>query len=348
MTRVVAANEFSKKIQADIEMKPGVLLTGRILDKESGQGVESRVSWLPSPSNQDNNRPRFARESVRTARTDSDGRYRIVVPAGQILLTASAVGAPGSRQNGLDLSFANPFLAADLDAEDSKALGPASRGVGCNAWKSMIIEEKGAAPSCDLQFVRGKSLTVNVVDPAGRPKSGVLVGGINALPMPSAKDVNTQDGVMQMRVITVEVPTFEVHGLAPNKPRQLILIYPELDLAAAITLTGEEKSPLTVQLKRTGSVTGHVLDTSGKAIQDGRIAPVYSDSLGAEMHAAVRLRCAIPTVDTHNGNFHIEGLVPGMQFRLGVYTQSPLSNQDAQRLFDPPKAGETVDLGRIR
>jgi hypothetical protein len=175
--------------------------------------------------------------------------------------------------------------------------------------------------------------------------------------MRDTKYLNPSDGanlferriIDDTRVATVESPSFEVHGLDPNKPRKLILIYPELNLGAAITLTGDEKAPLTVQLKCAGSVTGKVLDISGKPIQEGRIIPVYSDPLSSEMMSEVWRRGLTPWVDGTNGNFHIEAVVPGMPFSLFVYnTQSTLAKEDAPRLFQPPKAGETVDLGRVR
>src|SRR5262249_25842062 len=136
----------------------------------------------------------------------------------------------------------NRYKQAEFDAEDRKRLQRTSSlqdsqsftGVAgartslqfFSACKVVDVPKGNEAVSCDLVADPGKPLTVTVEDPDGNPLAGAIASGVAITPLGAISLTNA---------------ACPVYALDPDKPRQLVLLHQERELAAVITLHGEEK-----------------------------------------------------------------------------------------------------------
>src|SRR5205823_2692459 len=84
-----------------------------------------------------------------------------------------------------------------------------------NVYKVVDLKE-GEVASRDLSVDPGRTLSVNVEDPDGKPLSGVTAWGVTA---------------MRSGGITLTNATCLVYALDPESPRQLAFVHRERDLA---------------------------------------------------------------------------------------------------------------------
>src|SRR5262249_3055135 len=116
-------------IKQDIELAHGVVVTGRILDKSTGKGVQGGVRFAPLPDNKFfGKKPGY--DGYRRDRTmigsDAEGNFRIVIIPGPGVLMAQVWGG-GEKLDGQTLK---PFRAAEFDAEDAKLVKVVDTGDG--------------------------------------------------------------------------------------------------------------------------------------------------------------------------------------------------------------------------
>ena len=112
-------------------------------------------------------------------------------------------------------------------------------------------------------------------------------------------------------------------------------------LGTTLRVDGSDPGPINVRLEPLASLTGRLVDESGKPRKDGlmRLLRIVQEPfVGANGELSPPLRA---TTDG-DGRFRIDGIIPGTAYWL----QTP-----AGQFFDPdfwtPKAGEKKDLGNI-
>ena len=101
------------------------------------------------------------------------------------------------------------------------------------------LDPRAESATLDLQLDPGRSLTVNVVDPEGRPIGGTKVKGVTDL----FSDAIEYDQ---------ESPTIEIHALDPSKPRRVIVTHVGRKLIGSAYLKGDEAGPSTIRLQPWG------------------------------------------------------------------------------------------------
>ncbi|MCI0456279.1 MAG: sigma-70 family RNA polymerase sigma factor [Gemmataceae bacterium] len=348
---------YFKTIKADLELPRGVVISGRVVDKTTGKGVESSVQYYGNPVKKPSGNVNLG-AAVGTF-SDADGRFQFAVPPGSGVLAAAAVGSEECMNSLYDPYLINPYLPAEWDAEDGNSatalnLLRRSEPGNFNVLRALEIKDGSDKVSCDLAVTPGKTLTMKIVDPDGKPQDGVLVRGVSAMDSVFLRQQNellrfgpTVGNRTRLPIITLRHAECEVHGLDPSKPRKLYFLYPEREWFAVVTVRGDEQSPVPVRLQRMGTVTGCLKDTTGKTMQYVRVTYAYSDNVGSELLSAVRRRWPItPGVDG-NGRFRVGGLLPGMKFEFYFYKSIELGGLtlDSRRILTAPEAGETVDLG---
>jgi RNA polymerase sigma factor (sigma-70 family) len=318
--------------KVDVELKRGVVITGRVLDKMTGKGVESQVRFAPLPEN-----PFAPKEPDVSlyAWADANGRFRLVTIPGPGVLLAQVVGTL-LKIDGVPIY---PYRRAEFSAEDRKRVklandqgshraflvaGGAESLDQSNACKVLDVKKSGEPVSCDLVLDPGKTLTVKLEDPEGKPLTGALVAGVSA---------------MTLRAVPLKSANCPIYALNPEEPRQLEFLHTHRKLAALVTLRGDEQAPVTVRLAPNGGVTGRALDMDGQPVAGAELYPLYPTEVGQQL-LRVLDRQSGPQTDK-DGRFRLEGLVPGLQFELVLV-------KGRRPLVPEPKLGaKSVESGRV-
>jgi RNA polymerase sigma factor (sigma-70 family) len=320
-------------IHADVELPRGVIVTGRVSDKATGKGVESAVSFIALPGN-----PLYTNNALGNlylgASTDPDGRFRLVTIPGPGVLQAQVSGTR-ETSNGVRLHPypINRYKAAEFDAAFRKRVKqPDQFFQFANACKILDLKEGGDAVTCELVVDPGKTLAVHIEDPDGKPLAGTIASGVTVMPLGA---------------ISLKDADCLVYALDPEKPRRLVLLHPERQLAAVVTLRGDEKGPLTVRLGRTGTLLGRLLDQDGQLISGASVAALYEGQVGNDLARELRRRYELPRTDDQ-GRFRLTGIVPGSKFDLGFVKGRERLKPETQLEIKPLAAGKSLNLGDIR
>jgi RNA polymerase sigma factor (sigma-70 family) len=334
-------------IQADLELSPGGVVIGRVLDKANGQGVEGFVQFVPLPDNP------FAGKATRSQAlatfTDADGRFRLgTIPGPGVLLTQVS----GTRETSSGVRV-HPYPViryqrAEFSPDDRKRVQVTDQPQAAqsfnaaggerisleffNACKVVDVKEGSEPVSCDLVVDPGRTLTLNLQDTEGKPLAGGIVWGTSAM---SVSAISLKDSICP------------VYALNPGHPRQLVLLHPQRELAGTITLRGDETGPLPVRLGRAGAVTGRVVDMDGQPVQGANVAAVYSGQVGRELVKELQRRDELPRTD-ENGRFRLGGIVPGRKFEILLAKGQQRLEREARADVGPLEAGKNLNLGDIR
>ncbi len=336
-------------ITVDFTAVRGILVKGRIRDRTTGKGVRSSISWAPLQDHPMAGKPGY--ESYRFAGSQSsgaDGRFQLPIIPGPCVLMVTASG--GETANGGQR--VNPYKQAEFDAKDRERVKVTEDGTGypvfriaggvieslvtLNAVKVIDLAADAETATCDLFVERGATQTVKIEDADNKPLVGTLAGGVTA---------------SDRRVFPLRESVCTVFALDPNKPRRLLFVHVERQLAGSLTVRGDEKGPLTVRLAAVGTVTGRLLDREGQPIAGAFVElGTREGPYGTARELYRHLQQRRPPFRTDkDGRFRVEGIVPDVKFMLGIYQQDRILLAGGE----PPvgvrqvKPGETLDLGTI-
>ncbi len=154
----------------DIGLKRGIVIEGRVTDKETGKPLEALVEYhsfrtirtWPMPRVSIDPRP----ETVN--RTEHDGSFRIVGLPGRGLISAAFRGAGNLYLEGVGVK-GNPM---DLP------IVPHGGPLGFHAFSEINPPRGATTVHRDLQLERGVAQPIRVVDPQGQPTSGFRISGL--------------------------------------------------------------------------------------------------------------------------------------------------------------------------
>jgi RNA polymerase sigma factor (sigma-70 family) len=317
-------------LRADVELPRGVIVTGRVLDKATGKGVESLITFIPLPANP------FAKKAPRdlvlNTATDREGRFRLVTLPGPGVLLAGVIGKRPTKKGVRLYPYPiNVYKPAEFDAEDRKRVQGFGTDVSFfHACKVVDVKPDGTA-TCNLTVDPGITVTVSLEDPEGKPLAGVIAAGITAESLGAFKQENA---------------TCTVYALDSDKPRQLVLLHRERKVAAVVTLRGD-KGPRSVRLQPTGVITGRVLDTEGQPLAGAYVAALYRGWAGRNLVKELHRLSEPPRTDA-NGRFRLEGIVPGLEFDLGLARGRQRLRLEPLPALKPVEAGKTLELGDLK
>jgi hypothetical protein len=341
-----ADTEGLQPLKVDFTVARGVVVTGRVIDKTTGKGVQSSLGFAPLPENKYFGKP--GRDSYRYERlsnpTDAEGRFRLTVLPGPVVLTVLAEGGEKTK----DGQAINPYMPAEFDAADRKRLSVIETEDGeryflaadnsheyfsnANAVKRLDLAPDARKARCDLVLSRGRTRTVKIRDPQGEPLGGVAIAGMTA------------SGSIYPAVRDAEVTIF---ALNPDKPRRLLFLHLRRQLAGLLTVRGDEKEPPVARLERTGSVTGRLLDSDGQPIAGVVISPSFEDGAARTLYQHVDQPGRSPCTDK-DGRFRLKGIIPGLKFGLGLRHGRTFLVGEPRIGLRQVKPGQTLDLGDIR
>jgi hypothetical protein len=339
-TASVAKAQGNEATRLDIELVKGVVVTGRVTDKQTGKGVSAGVRFAPLPGNEFFPKPGYdGYKSDRTMNaTDRDGRFSFATIPGKSLLMVQAHG--GEKVNGVELC---PYLSAEPDPacqelfkyekDDDIWLFTSAGGLELlkieNAVKLVDLKEGAGEVKVEVSLDRGKTAPIAVQDAEGKPLAGVVASGVTA-----------------HWPITYKLAeaTATVFALNPEKPRRLVFLHPEKKLGGSAVVRGDEKEPVVVKLSPLGSATGQYVEIDGGPLDGATITLQSRDPIAAELYRYLA-RTAPPVKADKEGRFTVTGIVPNVKF----YLQANVG----QTYFSPqPSIGEkeveadkTLDFG---
>jgi RNA polymerase sigma factor (sigma-70 family) len=344
-TIAVTGPEGLGPITQDIELAHGVVVTGRIIDKSNGKGVQGGVRFAPLPENtffgKKPGYDGYSRDRTMIS-SDAEGNYRIVVIPGPGVLMAQV----WSRAEKLDGQPLNPFRAAEFDAEDAKRAKPVNNGgdrlftAAGNSVEFLGLEgvvkvldfaEGTEKATVNLSVDRGKTLAVRIEDPEGKPLPGAIVSGMTDL-WPAT--------------FTLKKAECTIYALEGTRQRHVVFYHRERKLSGHVIVRGDEKEAVTVRLEPVGAVTGRLLDTDGQPISGVEVSLSMSLNVGRELFRYLDAQRE-PVKSDKDGRFRLDGIMPKLMFQLGL-------RQGRTYYVGEPKigdrnvgAGKTLDLGDV-
>jgi Carboxypeptidase regulatory-like domain len=329
---VVADTPGLKPIPVTLEMLKGIVVRVRLIDKATGKPVAVHsVQHVKLPSNRNEGQASIY------ATNPGPEEFLMTVPPGPGFFYA--------RAEGKDL----PYTRARITPADrGRSEGISDFGDGgaiqiilspCHTYRIVDVPAHVEMFNLDMELTRGASRKGRLIDPEGKPVSGVIVYGLAA----------------NWQVKTLDDETFEVVGLEPGKPRTVSFIHKDRRLAGAVLLEPGE-SPVEVRLTPCGAAVGRLVDGDGQPLAGATIHLTPLDHRGQMFPGNVGLwpEGDVFTADK-DGRFRVGGINPALSAHLAV---NPRSRPDVFLMPEKSKAeilkhlkarpGETVDLGEIR
>ncbi|QJW99923.1 sigma-70 family RNA polymerase sigma factor [Frigoriglobus tundricola] len=299
-------------LTANVTLVPGVVITGRVVDKGTGRPVAGWVATAPMVDNQlATNRPEYAAATWDATRsyTKPDGTFRVVAVPGPVLLMG---GVDGRKERNLPAGIrykpavADPKYARYFNARDgfTEFYNPGSSRspLQGNYCKVFELKEGAAAVKNDVVLEPADApRLIAVRDPNGNPVKGVLVSGV---------------GPVSSGAVFVESDTCAAYHLERRVDRLMVFYEPTKKLYGSLTLNGDGKEPVTVTVAPAGSVTGRLVGADGKPIA-GAVVRFRLDDRGADEIVGAATG-ETPAVTGADGSFRLDTLPAGLKFTLLV------------------------------
>ncbi|HTU93508.1 MAG TPA: RNA polymerase sigma factor [Gemmataceae bacterium] len=290
-----------RPITADIRVRKGVIVTGKMIDKATGKPIDGYV--LAADLNDNPFVKEYSDDSGLTViqwatafwGTNADGVFRAVTIPGPVLL----MGGPRGRNKWeYKTRIPDPDYPQYFEKEGNFYRYRGSgftivQGIFCK-----VLQIKPGVPVVEQDIVlerqrRNVLGMVKIQDAEGRP-----LDEVEAL-----RGWNRIDG-----------DSCTIYGEATDPPYLLIFYQPKRELAGTLTVKAGVKLPPIVKLKAMGSVQGRLLDADGKPLEGIVVAPRYRDHAANVMNS--RVHEARPIASNADGNFLLDSLIPELPFEL--------------------------------
>lgn len=342
LRKPLPADRESKEAKFDFDLPRGVWLEGQVKDKATGRGVEAHLQYFPFTEWRLEGRAilpggggvRQFRDPYRQLTTDKEGKFRILAAAERGMLGATAFGEEANHyRTGVGADKIKGGEAKEQpDPGIVFATPPDGTSVDSFDTLEEVKPEKGAASvRCDVELDPGRTVTVQVRGPDGKPLDGARVHGQSAR--------FSYDGWSRAPLAS----EFTVYGLEPGKKRTLLLDHPKKNLAARYEVKGDERGPVVVTLKPAASAVGRLVDDDGRPLAKADVLVQFRPSKDTPPYQGYYHSRSFRTDD--QGKFRIDGLIAGESYsglvQRHVYVQS---------IFDDLslKGGDVKDLGDLK
>jgi hypothetical protein len=321
-----------RPVSADIRVRKGVIVTGKMIDQATGKPVDGFVvvaDLFDNPFVKE-----YSDDSFHTViswamdfrGTDADGVFRAVTIPGPVLL----MGGPRGNRSEYKSSIPDPEYPQYFEKRGDHYgyRGSGTTIVQGDFCKVLQLKPGVAVVKQDIVLERRNVLgVVKIQDGEGRPLTEADAWGA---------------------ANRIEDDSCTVYGEASDKPPLLVMYEPKRKLAGTLSLKAGEKLPLVVKLKPMGSVKGWLLDAGGKPLAGVVVDPRYRDSAANGIHS--RVHEAKPIATDANGAFTLESVIAELKFELSFRRGERRFEREAKP-GDPTiqvKPGECRDLGAIR
>ncbi len=335
VARPVDDSEGLAALTLDFELVRGIRVRGRITDKATGKPVPAALWYTPLADNQyyakipGSDWYRFNSQGIGT---EKDGSFSLLALPGSGLIKVRAEVKD------------NPYTQAAIEPADRpKASSTTDEGLGesflsaggtietlfgHNAYRLIDPAPDAGSITCDIQFDRGQTRAGTVVDPDGKPLTGVRVAGLRA------------NGGNQ----TLTASSFQAVALNPIKPRLVAFAHKERKLLGHVLLGADAPEPVTVRLQPGAALTGRLLDEDGKPLAGVTVIAGYR--VNEARWLADEMTGGKPIQTDADGRFRIENIFPGLRFNLVIRKGRGFLSTDEPYRVLTLEAG-TKDLGNI-
>ncbi len=334
-----ADTEGLAPVRLDVRLAKGAVVTGRVIDRQTGKGLQALVRLAPLPDNKFyGSKPGY--DGYRTNRgreaTGRDGHFRLTTIPGPALLMAQV--NEGETLNGQTVS---PFRTAEPDPDHKDRFrrngeqwtvvtaGNFVEFPGIEHALKVVDVKTTGETSVDLFVERGITGKLTVQDADGKPLAGAWVAGLtDAWPI----------------TFRLPGPTATVYALDPTRPRPLALYHPDRRLGGTVTVRGDEKEPVVAKLGPLARATGRLLDPDGRPLAGADVSLDGFRTVESEL-----FRFAAPAgaraVTDKDGRFMLDGVVPGARFVLRIKKGKDYYNSKPRMAWHRLDPGERFDFG---
>ncbi len=318
----VPVGDALQPTKLDIAMRRGVLIRGRLSRRDNGAPIKADIKYAPWPDNPAlataDFQPASRQETL--AHADEQGRFEVVGLPGAGLLLFTCRGEPLPAGQGID----------ELGGLPGEAFRDVTGGTGISpsaptAIHKLNIPADATEITADVALDAGERVTIEVVDAAGLPVSGLEVKGIGPVSNPGHKK---------------ELPSrFEVLALKPNEKRWVLIDAPARKLGRALQITYPvENQPLQVVLDPYATVTARLLDGNGDPIREGYVSfsLPHADNWGFD---ASEMRT------DSDGRLRATSILPGASYDIVMAAVQTNWQPLAKKLT--VASGEIIELGEF-
>jgi RNA polymerase sigma factor (sigma-70 family) len=300
-------------LRLDINMKRGVWVTGRIIDKVTGKPARGQAEYFVYTDNPHLKEvPGFRWSRIGPHFALKDGVFHFVALPGPGVLAARGDEDRYLRAIGLE-SFKRK--RSENESLESHPYFPIP--INFHTLAEIDPAPGTATMSQDLLLETGRSLSVTVFGPDCKPLPGTQIAGL--------QDMNYWEAT------PAGASTHTIQSLKPGKQRVLTFLHQGRRLTGELVLQGGETAPQKVTLQPWGVLTGRVVDADGEPWGEG------------ELHWIV-LPDGYPKVGK-DGRFKIEGLIPGKSYTFDLVKEYRVRGTVAKDVKVGP--GEVKDLGDL-
>jgi beta-lactamase regulating signal transducer with metallopeptidase domain len=316
-------------LTVDLQLKRGVLVRGRVVDKTSGRGVRANLSYYILADNPNlASYPHYG--TIRAASpfgTDEDGSFKLVVMPGP-----GVIGARAGNEHYRLAVGADAITGAKRrdDVFNSIAAKPQTLiAVNYHTLAAINPKRDDEVLKLELALDHGRTVTGTVIDPDGKPLAGTRIEGL-------------QDYFRQWSYQPLASGEFTIEGLGPEGERELLVLHTEKNLVGAYIVKPDERGPITVKLEPGAILTGRIVDTGGMPVP--RTELTCDMPYGDKSHTYGSLPKPIRT--DKDGRFRVGGLVAGRKYSFHFWKGS--TRYDLEGAQDLILArGQTKDLGDV-
>jgi beta-lactamase regulating signal transducer with metallopeptidase domain len=342
-TRANLKEQETTKVEINAELIPGHIVTGRVVNHETGDGVSGYVKYM---SIVETARPGLrtlpsTSMNVGTTRADTNGHFGFVVPKRKGFASCQEF------DESYEKTARRPNKAVTMA---DGGLRYATRNEGepeFHAIADITPPTQGNTVDLKMEVHRAANITGTVVDTEGNKVDGYFFG-------------HTRQGHWQ----PLDSGKFSIIGLPSGESRRLTFVSQDLRWAGTLSVTGKRAAPWKATLQRAGGVRGRIVDSDGEPISDVTLH-VESSGLGATSprpeapRQTNEMPIPLPNVDNDqdafqtddDGRFEIKGLVSG-----STYSFIGWKFKRDVRVFETRgsvakdiviQADETIDFGNV-
>jgi hypothetical protein len=280
--------EEPRTIERDFALPAGLVLTGRVVEEQTGAGVGAVELMY---------RPQYDAGQLPTifgfqAQTEADGGFRLVVPPGrgslEIWRLPSAYPRPSPRPIGSDIEPAFRQTVAGKTGETVQGLG--------------------------FKVAHSQGIMLAVADRKGRPVAGAAV---------VRHGLGRQDEAPGR---TDAAGRFELTGVDQKRGATVDVTHPTLPLGARADLLPDDETTkrteaMEIILQPTGTLAGRVLEEEGKPLKDATVSLFTSVRHPDVIGTSVAHTDAIQ----NDGSFSFDRLIAGAEYYVEISAQGHAS-----------------------
>jgi protocatechuate 3,4-dioxygenase beta subunit len=322
--QTVGTANLPDPVKADFDLKRGVWIEGQVTDQATGKGVEAQVDYFVMTENPHRKEvPGFFNRFITDQLyTDEKGFFRVVGLPGPGVLAVRGMGSDyllanqvdgGDKLDNLDT---RPFVISIISYHRLVPINPPK---DATSHKAKVILDPGLR------------LTGTLLDPDGKPLTGVLVYGSHPWGAWHHGPLKTAE--------------FEVVHFNPRQPRTVIALHVEKQLAKLLEFKLNDNKPQSVRLEPCGQVVGRLVDEEGQPRPGVELDVLFrgKNEQAFAGHFPERIKT------DRAGRFRIDSLVPGLTYQVGVQGQYEGRYETVAWIYDiPVQAGRTKDMGDVK